>query len=53
MWNRLGVNYEGRSAEKELGRVEGGETIVRLHCMRKECTFNNNNNKKMISPISM
>lgn len=35
-----GMDPNGRGYGEELGGVEGRETIIRLHCMRKETTFN-------------
>jgi hypothetical protein len=35
MRGRKGVDPDGRGHGKELG-VEGGETIFRIHCVRKK-----------------
>lgn len=34
--NRKGINLKEREGGKELGRVEGGESIIRAYCMRKK-----------------
>ena len=39
MRGRKGVDPDGRGHGKELG-VEGGETIIKGHCMKKESIFN-------------
>ena len=36
------VEPEGRECEEELEKAEGGETIIRIYCMRKESIFNKN-----------
>lgn len=40
MRNRKGVDPEGRRDGEELEGVGAGETVLRLHCMRKESMFN-------------
>jgi len=40
MRDRKGEYPEGKGTEGELGRVEEGETIIKVHCMRKEFVFN-------------
>jgi hypothetical protein len=41
MRDRKGVHTEWRRGGKKLGAVsEGGETIIRIYCMRKESIFN-------------
>lgn len=35
-WKIL-IGWEGR---KKLGGVEGGETVLRIHCIRKTSIFN-------------
>jgi hypothetical protein len=38
---RKGIDMNGRGSGKEIGEgVEGGETVFRLFCMRKELMFN-------------
>lgn len=37
---RKGMVPDGRRAKEELGGVEGGETVIRTYCMRKEALFN-------------
>lgn len=34
------VSSDGRRGGDELGRVDGGETIIRICCVRKISTFN-------------
>jgi hypothetical protein len=34
------VDLEGRRAGEVLGGAEGGETVIRTYCMRKESIFN-------------
>jgi len=35
MRNRKGLDPESRGGGEELGGVKGGETIIRIYCMRK------------------
>lgn len=35
-----GVDPDGRGSGKELGGVEGGESVIRVYYMRKESIFN-------------
>lgn len=39
MRDKTAVDPEGRVCGKELGRVEGGDTIIRIYCVRKEFIF--------------
>lgn len=41
---RKGGSREG-GVGRELGGVEGSETVARIHCMRKECIFNKKERK--------
>lgn len=34
------VCEEGQESGKDLGRVEAGETTIRIYCMKKEYTSN-------------
>lgn len=36
MRDRQEVDLDGRAGGKELGGVDGEETVIRIHCMRKE-----------------
>lgn len=38
---RKGVDLDGREGGEELQRVEGGKTVFRLYCLRKESMVNN------------
>lgn len=39
MRHRKGVDPDGRGDEKELGGVEEGKTLRKIHCL-KNCIFN-------------
>lgn len=34
------MDLDGRGGEEELGGKEGGETIIRIYCIRKKSIFN-------------
>lgn len=40
MRDRKEVDLNGKGCRGELGDVQGEETIIRIHCMRKELIFN-------------
>lgn len=40
MRNRFGVDSDGKGGGEELRGVEGGKTVFRLCCMRKESMIN-------------
>lgn len=40
MWDRKGVDPDGKGGGEELGEVEGGETVIRTDFVRKESIFN-------------
>lgn len=40
MRDRRGVDPDGRGGVGELGRVEGRETLIRIHYVRKRFIFN-------------
>lgn len=44
------MDLDGQRGGEELTGVEGGETVIRIHYVRKKCIFNNNNsnNKNII-----
>jgi hypothetical protein len=44
------LDLDGQRGGEELTGVEGGETVIRIHYVRKKCIFNNNNsnNKNII-----
>jgi len=44
MNDRNGMVPEGRGGEEEARGVEGGTTVIRIHCMRKESIFNKREN---------
>lgn len=37
-----GTDLDGREVGEELRGVGGGETVIRIYCMRKEPIFNKN-----------
>lgn len=37
---RQGMNPDGRGGEEELGRVQGGETTIRIYFMKNKPIFN-------------
>lgn len=39
------MDQEKMGAGEKLGGVEGGETIIRIYCMRKESSFNKKEKK--------
>lgn len=39
--NKNGVDSEGKGHVKNLGKIEGRESIIRIHCMRKESILSN------------
>lgn len=49
---RKGVDPEGRGGGEELGGEEGGKTIIRIYCMRKDSIFNKRK-KKSLPPTSL
>lgn len=40
MREREGVDPEGRESVEELREEEGGATVLRVYCIKKESTFN-------------
>lgn len=44
--DRRGVDLEGRRGGERTGRDRRGETVFRLHCMRKESMFNKREKKE-------
>lgn len=40
MRDRKGMDLDRRGGRKDLGGAEGGETVFRVYCMRKESMFN-------------
>lgn len=46
---RKGMHPQRRGGGKEPQGVEGGETEIRIHCIRKETISNNSTNKKCLS----
>jgi hypothetical protein len=39
MRDRKGLDLKGRKGREGLGGVGGGETIIRIYCMRKRVYF--------------
>lgn len=46
MRDKKGVDLDRRRGGKELGEVEGGETVIRICYERKEAIFNKMKEKK-------
>lgn len=40
MRDKKGVVSDWKGDGEELGGAEGGETIIKIHCIRKEYSFN-------------
>ena len=40
MRDRKGMDLDRRGGRKDLGGAEGGETVFRVYCMRRESMFN-------------
>lgn len=36
MRDRKGVDSDSRGGKEDLGAIEGGETVIKIYCMKKE-----------------
>lgn len=44
--DRKGTDLNGSEGGKELGGVQGGGTVIKIYCLRKESIFNKRGNLK-------
>lgn len=44
MTDRKGGDLDGKGGSQKLGRVEGGETVIRIYYMRKKSIFDKRKN---------